>query len=414
MSERADDTADGPEWSLVGPGLLVAATGVGAGDLAAGLVAGSEYGLNFIWAVLLGVVLKFALNEGVGRYHLATDQTLIEGIHSLGRWASGFFGGYSLLWGFVYGAAASASCALAANALFPQIPFWVYVVVHPIAGAILVLANRYETFEDIITVFISLMVVTVVGSAIAVLPQLGEIIATGVPALPDGSTVYALGLIGGTGGTITMASYGYWLSEKHWDSPEYIPVMRRDASSAYVITGIFVISLILMSAALLYGTGASVSGEDGLLTLAANLGNELHPALRYAFLIGFWAASFTSVLGTWHGVSYLFADFVQEFTGGPEDVEQLRETKAYAFYVLWLTFPPMVLYFVGEPVFIIIIYGALGAVFMPFLAITLLILLNSERVGVTNRNTLLYNTLLAISALLFIALLVDEFAGLLA
>lgn len=410
MSEH--DTSDDPEWSLIGPGLLVAATGVGAGDLAAGLVAGSEYGLNFVWAVLLGIVLKFALNEGVGRYHLATDGTIVEGIHSLGRWASGFFGGYSLLWGFVYGAAASSSCALAANALFPAIPFWVYVVVHPIAGAILVLANRYELFEDIITAFIALMVVTVVGSAILVLPQLGDIIATGIPALPEGSTIYALGLIGGTGGTITMASYGYWLSEKEWDSPRYIPVMRRDAASAYIITGIFVIALIVMSAALLYGTSATVSGEDGLLTLAANLGNQLHPALRYAFLIGFWAASFTSVLGTWHGVSYLFADFVGEFTGGPTEETELRETNAYTFYVLWLTFPPMLLYFLGQPVFIIIVYGALGAVFMPFLAISLLILLNSDRVDPKNRNGVVFNSLLVVSALLFIALLLNEFSSL--
>lgn len=412
MSEH-ESSSDDPEWSLIGPGLLVAATGVGAGDLAAGLVAGSRYGLNFVWAVLVGIVLKFALNEGVGRYHLATDRTIVEGIHSLGRWASGFFGGYSLLWGFVYGAAASSSCALAANALFPAVPFWVYVVVHPIAGAVLVLANRYELFEDIITAFILLMVVTVVGSAVFVLPQLGDIIATGIPALPGGSTIYALGLIGGTGGTITMASYGYWLSEKEWDGPRYIPVMRRDAASAYIITGIFVIALIVMSAALLYGTGASVSGEDGLLTLAANLGNQLHPALRYGFLIGFWAASFTSVLGTWHGVSYLFADFVGEFTGGPTEETQLRGTNAYTFYVLWLTFPPMLLYFLGQPVFIIIVYGALGAVFMPFLAISLLVLLNSERVDLDDRNGPVFNSLLVVSALLFIALLVNEFGSLL-
>lgn len=413
MSNNEDGSADLPDWSLVGPGLLVAATGVGAGDLAAGLVAGSRYGLNFIWAVLLGILLKFALNEGVGRYHLAADQTIIDGIHSLGSWASGFFGGYSLLWGFVYGAAASASCSLAANALFPAIPFWVYIVAHPIAGAILVLVNRYETFESIITVFISLMVVTVVGSAVLVLPQLGEILSTGVPTLPEGSTIYALGLIGGTGGTITMASYGYWLNEKGWDTAEYIPVMRRDASSAYVITGLFVIALIIMSAALLYGTGATVSGEDGLVTLANNLGSELHPVLRYGFLIGFWAASFTSVLGTWHGVSYLFADFIQEFTGGSNEVAQLRQTSAYKFYVLWLTFPPMLLYFLGEPVFIIILYGALGAVFMPFLAITLILLLNSERVDAAERNDLLFNSLLAISAILFIVLLVDELSTLL-
>ena len=103
----ASDTRDGtdgedePKWSLIGPGLLVAATGVGAGDLVAALVAGSRYGLNFVWAIVLGVAVKFALNEGVGRYHLVTGETFLEGIDSLGRWATGFFGGYTVIWGLV-------------------------------------------------------------------------------------------------------------------------------------------------------------------------------------------------------------------------------------------------------------------------------------------------------------------------
>lgn len=403
-------TDETPGWSLIGPGLLVAATGVGAGDLVAALVAGNKYGLNFVWAIVLGVAVKFALNEGVGRYHLATDQTLLDGIDSLGRWASGFFGSYTVLWGFVYGAAVSASCALAANALFPSIPFWVYVVVHPIAGAVLVLLNRYETFETIITSFVALMFVSVIGSAALVLPQLGDILATGIPALPDGSVVYALGLVGGAGGTITMASYGYWLAEKDWDSPDHISTMRLDSSSAYIITGIFSIALIVMSAALLYGTGASVSGKEGLIVLARNLGNELHPLFRTGFLVGFWAASFTSLLGVWHGVSYLFADFVETITTDSDttDEKKLRDSNWYTFYVLWLTFPPMALYFLGRPVFLIVLYGALGAVFMPFLAAVLLSLLNSDRVNPGQRNHWLSNSMLVLSAVIFLALLVVQ------
>lgn len=413
MSDSTGDSDTDPEWSLIGPGLLVAATGVGAGDLVAALVAGSMYGLNFVWAIVVGVVVKFALNEGVGRYHLAADKTILEGVDSLGRWASGFFGGYTLLWGFVYGAAVAASCSLAANALFPGIPFWVYLAAHPVLGAVLVLGNRYETFENLITAFVAVMFITVIGSAILVLPQLDDIVSTGIPALPEGSIIYALGLIGGAGGTITMASYGYWLEEKEWDSPRYIPTMRLDASSAYIITGVFVIALIVMSAALLYGTGASVSGEEGLVVLANNLGNELHPAVRYGFLVGFWAASFTSLLGVWHGVSYLFADFVRTVSTNSVEKEALRTTNSYKFYVLWLTFPPMLLQFLGRPVFIIIIYGALGAVFMPFLAISLILLLNSKEVSGTGRNHWLSNSMLGIGALLFIVLMVVELVNLL-
>lgn len=416
MSDREDDGDDEPEWSLIGPGLLVAATGVGAGDLVAALVAGSRYGLNFVWAIVLGVAVKFALNEGVGRYHLATDETLLDGIDSLGRWATAFFGGYTVVWGFVYGAAVAASCSLAATALLPEVPFWVYIVVHPILGCVLVLLNRYETFENIISVFVALMFVSVIGSAVLVLPHLGDIIGTGIPALPEGSVVYALGLVGGAGGTITMASYGYWLAEKEWDSPRHIHTMRLDASSAYVITGIFSLALIVMSAALLYGTGASVSGEEGLIVLANNLGSELHPLLRSGFVIGFWAASFTSLLGVWHGVSYLFADFAETVatdSTNPMDEAALRRTKWYKFYVLWLTFPPMLLYFFGRPVYLIVLYGALGAVFMPFLAIILLLLLNSDEAQAGERNHWLSNVMLVVSALLFLSLMVVQLADLL-
>jgi hypothetical protein len=42
-----------PRWKLVGPGLVVAATGVGAADLVATLVAGSRYGYTLLSAELL-------------------------------------------------------------------------------------------------------------------------------------------------------------------------------------------------------------------------------------------------------------------------------------------------------------------------------------------------------------------------
>jgi hypothetical protein len=35
-----------------------------------------------------------------------------------------------------------------------------------------------------------------------------------------------------------------------------------------------------------------------------------------------------------------------------------------------MTFPPMVLFTLGEPVYLVITYAALGSLFMPFLALT--------------------------------------------
>ncbi|HCX23647.1 MAG TPA: iron transporter, partial [Cytophagales bacterium] len=49
---------------IIGPGLLVAATGVGAGDLATSALAGSHIGLTAISAIVIGGVIKYFLNEG--------------------------------------------------------------------------------------------------------------------------------------------------------------------------------------------------------------------------------------------------------------------------------------------------------------------------------------------------------------
>lgn len=59
----------------------------------------------------------------------------------------------------------------------------------------------------------------------------------------------------------------------------------------------------------------------------------------------------------------------------------------FRFYLIWLTFPPMLLLLLGRPIGLILTYGVLGAMFMPFLALTLLGLLNGHLVpkGVANR-----------------------------
>ena len=62
----------------------------------------------------------------------------------------------------------------------------------------------------------------------------------------------------------------------------------------------------------------------------------------------------------------------------------------------------------GQGVYLVIIYASLGAVFFPFLAATLLYLLNSRRVVPEYRNRLFTNTVLAASILLFVAVGVQE------
>ena len=57
MTSSEPNAALKKRWSLIGPGIVVAATGVGAGDLVATLIAGSRFGYALLWAAIVGTVL---------------------------------------------------------------------------------------------------------------------------------------------------------------------------------------------------------------------------------------------------------------------------------------------------------------------------------------------------------------------
>ena len=45
---------------LAGPGLVVAATGIGSGDVVSATVGGARYGVVLLWAIAIGAFFAFA------------------------------------------------------------------------------------------------------------------------------------------------------------------------------------------------------------------------------------------------------------------------------------------------------------------------------------------------------------------
>ncbi len=403
-------TGKGPGWSLIGPGLVVAATGVGAADLVATLVAGSKYGYALLWTVVVGCLMKIVLVEGAGRFSLATGRTIYEGWSSLGRWTHWYFGPYIVVWGFVYGAAAMAGTGLPLHSLVPALSVPAWGILSGLFGLALVWFGRYALFEKVCAVLVGIMFVTMVGAAILTVPNLSEVARGLVPMIPDGAIVNVLSVAGGVGGTITLAAYGYWIREKGWSTPGHMRVMRLDNSVAYLVTGIFVVSTLIVGAELLYSAGLAIkSGDQGLLSLSDVLADRYGTWSGRVFLVGFWSAAMSSLVGVWNGVSMMFADFVGHVRGqGADHPDSRLGGRYYKAYILWLTFPPMVMMFLGKPVYLILAYGVLGAFFMPFLSVTLLWLLNTDRVPREWRNKLPSNVALVLCAAAFIALAANE------
>lgn len=400
----------GPRWNLIGPGLVVAATGVGAADLVATLIAGQKYGYALLWAVVLGCVMKVVLVEGAGRYSLATGRTIYEGWSSLGVWTHIYFVPYIVIWGFVYGAAAMAGTGLPLHSLFPALSVKVWGIASALIGLALVWSGRYAVFEKVCAALVGLMFVSVVGAAIMTVPNLPEMAGGLIPDVPPGAMVNVLSVAGGVGGTITLAAYGYWIREKGWTDERSMRVMRLDNRVAYLVTGIFVIATLIVGAELLHSAGIAVStGDKGLLDLSTVLADRYGTWASKVFLVGFWAAAMSSLIGVWNGVSMMFADLVGHLRElGSDHPDSRIGGRWYKAYILWLTFPPMIAVMLGSPVWLILAYGVLGAFFMPFLAITLLWILNTDRVPRKWRNKWYGNVVLVLCAAAFIWLAATE------
>ena len=138
-------------------GIVIAVTGVGAGDMVSSLVAGTDFGMVLIWAVILGAILKYFLTEGIGRWYMVSGQTILQGWRSLGRWAIWYFVVYLFIVTFVFGVAVASTAALAVDAALPGVlPLWAWAALHSVAAFAVVSIGRYGLFERIMKTFAAL------------------------------------------------------------------------------------------------------------------------------------------------------------------------------------------------------------------------------------------------------------------
>ncbi len=401
---------EAPEYvrfsKLIGPGMIVAATGIGAGDVVGATVAGANYGHMLLWAVVLGAFFKFVLNEGIGRWQLATDMTALEGWASrLPRFVTWYFGIYLLIWTVSVGAALTNACGIGIqNLTRGAIPAPWGAVLHSLVGATAVLIGGFKGFERIMKALIGLMFGTIVlCAALTFESPLQVLHGLAVPSIPHGGGLYVLSVIGGIGGSVTMLSYNYWIRETGISGASHLKGMRADLAVAYAFTALFGISVLLIANHAFYASGLTITNAKAVSGMADMLDKILGPPGFYIYSLGFWAAVFASLLGVWQSVPYMYADF-WGIIRGAEDRARLTSvsSRPYRLALAWITFAPLPFAFLRQPLAVIIIYTVLGSLFVPFVAATLLVLNNRvEWTASIRKNHILTNLLLVLILALF-------------
>jgi Mn2+/Fe2+ NRAMP family transporter len=390
-------------WAILGPGLLLAATGVGGGDLATATFGGGVLGTTVLWAVALGAFMKFVVTEGLARWQLATGETLLEGVaRRLGPVVIWIFLPYFLLWSFFVGSAQMSANGVALHAIIPvfddaahgKIAFG---VLSSLVGLAIVLRGGYRGFDVAMKICIGVMFVTVAVTAIALWPGTGTVLrGLLVPTIPraDAEAVtWTVSLIGGIGGTLTVLSYGYWLREEGRTSPDDLRACRIDLAASYSMMALFGILMIIVGQSVkLEGEGTSM-----LVVLSDRLGEELGPAGKWLFLAGTFGTVFSSLLGVWQATPYLFAECWR--LGVTRDARPVdTNARPYRAFLLVLALVPMIGLFASFRD-VQQIYTFIGAYIFPTLALVLIVF-NTRAAWVGQRFRNRPVTLLALAGVL--------------
>lgn len=405
--DRRDRGLQSPSrLSAIGPAILLTATSVGAGDILTGSLAGAEGGTAVLWAVLAGVILKWTLTEGIARWQMATGTTLLEGwISRFGKWIQWVFGGYLLLFSLVTGGMLSSACGVAGAAIVPlgdgQFSRFVWAAIHAIAGLALVWFGGYALLKRVLAVCVGVMFVTVTATAFLLTPDWAAVGRGLIPSFPASGARWVVGLIGAIGGTMALVSYGYWIREEQRSGEDGLRACRFDLFLSYAVIGLFGMAVVVI------GSRVQVKGQGtGLaLVLADQLARSLGPSGKWIFLVGFWAAVFSALLGVWQSLPYLFTDLLWLRDGGGVRSRtglSVEQSRPYRSYLACLAIIPLIL--VRWPVAQLqLAFGLTGAMLLPLLALTLLVMNNREEwVGKQFRASFTLNFILATALLFFV------------
>ncbi|MFM8393976.1 MAG: Nramp family divalent metal transporter, partial [Acidobacteriota bacterium] len=152
-----EDIAEPPAtfWSAlkrIGPGMILAASIVGSGELVATTTLGAQVGYTALWVILLSCLIKPVLQAEMGRYIIASGETGLAGYNRVPGprfkvnwvvWAWAIMTLLTLLQiGAMFGGVAQVM-----NLLLPSIPVTIWVLVFWGITLAILLGGGYERIE---------------------------------------------------------------------------------------------------------------------------------------------------------------------------------------------------------------------------------------------------------------------------
>lgn len=304
----------------IGPGIFAIGYTIGTGSVTAMVVAGSQYGMQLLWVLLLSCLFSWVLMEAYGRYYLVTGETALYSFKKHLKFGKAI--GILIIAGITFGQWNSliGILGISSNAIFETLALFIpalegneYLGILIIAITIIsimytvLLKGSYNLFEKILIIFVSLMGLSFLLSFFVVLPPPKAVMAGLVPSIPqvEGGKMLVAAFVGTTMAAATFLSRPLFIQGKNWTKAN-LSDQRKDALWAAIL--IFFISTAIMAVAM-----GAFFNEGKVVTKVLDMVSTLEPiAGRFAiviFFLGTMAAGLSSIFPILMIAPLLVADF---------------------------------------------------------------------------------------------------------
>jgi manganese transport protein len=395
----APEAVEAPPASLatalgrIGPGMVLAASIVGSGELIATTTLGAQVGFAVLWIILVSCAIKPVVQGELGRYTIATGHTGLEGFDRIPGprlgvswliWAWAIMVVLTLLQvGGMYGGVAQVLHRLA-----PALSVNAWVGVCFLVTLAVLLGGGYERIERFAIVKVGLFTTLTICAAAILFRRQDPVTAADLASglsfqLPAAGLATAIAVFGITGvGATELVMYPYWCVEKGyarfvgphdgssgWEARArgWIRVMHLDITCSLAIYTMATVAFYLLGASVLHRMGTVPAADDTIAVLSNIYTQTLGEWALWVFYAGAVVTLYGTVFTTTAAHARLFADVIRVAGGFSRDDAASRIRWRNRFVIVLSVVPVTFYWFFRSPVQMVVAGGIAQALMLPLI-----------------------------------------------
>ncbi|MEB8089324.1 divalent metal cation transporter [Staphylococcus saprophyticus] len=344
---------------LLGSVFLMATSAIGPAFLTQTVVFTAQFTSSFAFAILLSILIDIGAQINIWRVLVVTGKRGQEVANEIFNGLGTFISILIAVGGLAFNIGNIAGAGLGLNAIF-GLDVKIGAAITAVLSIAIFISKSGQKIMDVVTMFLGVLMIIVVAFVMfkANPPYAEAAKHLVMPEQPLALVLPIITLVGGTvGGYITFAG-AHRILDSGIKGKDYLPFVNKAAISGILTTGVLR-TLLFLAVLGVVVTGVTLNADNPPASVFEHV---LGPIGRNIFGIVLFAAAMSSVIGS----AYTSATFLKT-------LHKSVYNKTNIIVISFIVVSTLVFLFLGKPVTLLIVAGALNGLILPITLGTILI-----------------------------------------